>query len=445
MMSDLWPSRFALDVAETGEVYVAGQVHKVTLHAAEHVWEPDYWIAGNAAHRTLREARVMVTVDGVEATLRLRPYQAPVEVGGLRLYIESTCAWDSEVTAGAEAPAKDVTFSAVSAGQSWGPDDLRFPIRDYRWRGATYNNTWSALAPYNSLYYCQGEDFGAIPDRLDVVAMRDGVVVASPLPSAKDSNLIAISAGDFVMRYAHINIETLSPRLTVGARVQAGQVLGKTGCTWQGRRSQWADPHLHVSFVLADQLRSPYPFLVEAYLRDYPDAVLPVAGGYTFTTVGQSVTLDASCTVVRPGDAATAYIWRLHDGQTLTGQTVEVAYDAPGQYAVELTVKTEAGAVDCDFAHVRVYDPRAARPKSLGWIYSWPLRGVHPGTPVLFWNRLLQTYGPVTIDFGDGWPGSTIENDAWYTYRAPGIYTVTVCGYGTTGEPVMSKLRVVVE
>ncbi len=446
-MAESWPDRFALNVAETRDVLIAGQAHTVTLRAVEHSWEPDYWIAGNAAHQTLREAHVTVAVDGAEAVLRLRPYQMPVAVGGLRLYVETTRAWASEtmVEKPAQAPLRDVTFSAVPVGQLWGPPTLRFPIRDYRWRGAAYNNTWSALAPYNSLYYCQGEDFGAIPDRLDVLAVADGVVTASPLPSAKDSNLVAIRTGDVLAHYGHINIETFNSRLTTGSPVRVGQALGKTGCTWQGQRSQSADPHLYVGFAHGQQPFSPYPFLVEAYLRDYRDLVLPVAGGYVFTTVGQPVTLDASCTIVRPGDAVRAYTWRLHTGRTLTGSTVEVTYKAPGQYAVELTVETEAGGVDRDFAHVRVYDPEVGQPSALGWIYAWPLRGIHPGTPVLFWNRLLHTRGPVTIDYGDGWPGATIESDAWYTFRAPGVYTVTVRGHDAGGDEVMSKLRVVVE
>jgi len=446
-MAELWPARFSLSVAETHDVMVAGQSHTMTLCSVEHSWEPDYWITGNAAHQTLREARVTVVVDGIESVLRLRPYQMPVEVGGLRLYVETTRAWTAETTVDAPATAqvKDVTFSAVPAGQPGGPPDLRFPLRDYRWRGAAYNNTWAALAPYNSLYYCQGEDFGAIPDRLDVLAVADGAVITSPLPTAKDSNMVVIRSGDLLVHYGHINIETLSSRLAIGASVKSGQILGKTGCTWQGKRSQWADPHLYIGFSRGQQMFSPYPFLVEAYLRDYRDAVLPVAGGYAFTTVGQPVTLDASCTVVRPGDAVMAYTWRLHTGKTLTGPAVEVAYKTPGQYAVELTVETEAGGIDRDFVHVRVYDPEASQPSGLGWIYSWPLRGVHPGTPVLFWNRLLHTRGPVTIDYGDGWPGATIENDAWYTYRAPGIYTVTVRGRDTKGDDVISKLRVVVE
>lgn len=442
---DLWPCEFALDVGETADVFVGDREHTVTLHSVEYTWEPDYWIATNAAHRTLQSAELQLTVDGENATLWLRPYQMPVEVGGLRLYVEMSRIWPVAAVRSIVPSAKEVSFSAVPAGQSWGLSTLRFPIRGYRWRGAAYNGTWSALVPYGTLYYNQGEDYGAIPDRLEVLAVTDGVVTASPLPTARGTNLVAISNDDVTVRYSHINIETLSPHLTMGSLVRAGQVLGQTGSTWGGRRSQWADPHLHISFEREGRVISPYPFMVEAYLRAYDDRVLPVAGDYIFTTVGETVTLDATRTVARPGYGVTSYTWRTHDGYMMHGAKASVTYDAPGQYAVELTVETEDGAADRDFVHVRVYQPQSEPPKAFGWLYCWPLRGIRPGTPVLFWNRLVNIHGLVSIDYGDGWPSTPIENDAWYTYRAPGVYTVTLHGQSVTGDPVISMLRVVVE
>ena len=371
----------------------------------------------------------------------------PTEVGGLRLYVETTRPWAMEA-APATLPGvqKEVRFSAVPSGQPWGPPDLRFPILNYRWRAASYNNTWSALVPYNALCYSRGEDFGAIPDRLDVIAMTGGVVMASPVPWVQGSNGITLRAPSGLrVHYAHMNIETINPRLIMGAQVQAGQVMGQTGCTRNSARSQWADPHLHVGFALGDTLVSPYPFLVEAYLHDYGgDVILPVAGGYYFTTVGEPVKLDASRTVVHPGHTLASYTWRLHDGREVPGTIVQTAYDAPGQYAEELTVTTGDGAVARDFAQVRVYDPAVGLPVAFGWMYSWPVRGIHLGTPVLFWNRLQHTMGDVTLDYGDGWPPSVIEQDAWYTYRAPGVYTVTLQGHGPYGEPVTAKVCIVV-
>ena len=180
---------------------------------------------------------------------------------------------------------KAVRFSALPAGAAWGPEDLVFPIAGYRWRSAVYNNTWSALVPYNLLYYHRGEDYGAIPDLLDVVAVRAGEVVFSPVSTPQSSNLLTIlSADGQAISYCHMNIESIRPDLVPGKWVAAGDKLAKTGETWDGRRCQDWDPHLHIEFEDRqdaessgrETLYSPYPFLVQAYLRTYPD---PVAGG----------------------------------------------------------------------------------------------------------------------------------------------------------------------
>src|SRR3546814_16843238 len=77
---------------------------------------------------------------------------------------------------------KDVRLSICLEGESWGPESLKFPILDYRWRASAYNNTWSSLVPYNKLYYHRGEDYGAIPDKLDIIAPLDGEIMDTPLP-----------------------------------------------------------------------------------------------------------------------------------------------------------------------------------------------------------------------------------------------------------------------
>ncbi|MGC9347557.1 MAG: PKD domain-containing protein, partial [Anaerolineae bacterium] len=269
--------------------------------------------------------------------------------------------------------------------------------------------------------------------------------------NAEGSNGISIRSPEgLTVRYAHMNIETIDPALTVGAEVKAGQVLGKTGCTWNGWRSQWADPHLHVGFTRetpdGDVRISPYPFLVAAYLRTYDDPVLPVAGGYYFTTVGRPVTLDATRTVLSPEHDVRSFLWRLYDGTEVPGPTVDVVYDRSGQYAEMLEVRTEAGLLVTDFAQVRVYDPARDPGDELahGWAYYSPLREIHPGTPVTFWNRLLDTQD-VMIDYGDGSVSEVIAEKAEHRFGAPGRYIVTLRGQGLAGEPVMAKLGVVVE
>lgn len=442
-----WPVVFELDPGQSCDV--AGKSVKL-VSFEEHV-QPDYWIDANPDRKTFASADVVVDVAGERATLTLRPYQLPVAVNGLRLYVEMTREWatkcEIEPVDGME---RAVRLSARPAGEPWGPADLVFPIRDYRWRSSTYYNTWSSLVPYNRLYYHRGEDFGAIPDRLDVLAMFDGTVAKSPLPKGdgQSNGLTIRHSSGLELRYAHMNTETIRPELTEGAAVKAGQVLAKTGMTWSGRRSQTHDPHLHTGFAFEGTRLSSYPFMVDAYFRAYPDALLPVAGGYYFTTGGGEVRLDGSRTAARPGRRVASYRWVLHDGRTIDGPAATVRYDRPGCYAEELIVKADDGTEDRDFAQVRVWDaeyPAANKQVARGWVHLSPGRGVKPGTPVLFWNRLAGTVGPVSIDFGDGSVAQEIKAEATHAFAAAGVYTVAVAGKGKAGEPIMVKLRVVVE
>jgi hypothetical protein len=442
-----WPAVFELNA---GDSFRLGDRTVMLAAFAEH-WQPDHWIQNNRERKTLESASVHVDVSGEKATLLLRPYQVPVTVNGLRLYVETTKNWATKCDyAALEGIERDVRLSACLEGETWGPADVVFPVRDYRWRSSSYQNTWSSLVPYNRLYYHRGEDLGAIPDRLDVMAMFDGTVVKSPLPRGDgQSNGLTIGhASGLELRYAHMNTESILAEMTEGTAVKAGQVLAKTGMTWNGRRAQTHDPHLHAGFAFEGTSLSPYPFFVEAYFRTYQDdALLPVAGGYYFTIPGREVKLDGSRSVARPGRKVTSHRWKLHDGRTIDAAQAGVRYDRPGLYSEELTVTLDDGSQDRDFAQVRVYDPDPAKARKIayGWAYYSPVRGIKPGTQVLFWNRLINTAGPVTVDFGDGSVPQPVRSEATHAYGNPGAYTVTLSGRGPGDEPLTVRLRVVVE
>ena len=442
-----WPTAFELN---KGDSFRVGD-RTVTLLSFEEHWQPDHWVQGNRDRQTLESASVTVDVSGEEATLLLRPYEMPATVRGLRLYVETTKNWATKCDyAPLEGVERDVRLSAGGEGEPWGPADVVFPVRDYRWRSSSYQNTWSSLVPYNRLYYHRGEDLGAIPDRLDVAAVFDGTVVTSPLPrgDGKSNGLTIRHASGLELRYAHMNTEMIHPEMTVGAVVKAGQVLAKTGMTWNGRRAQTHDPHLHAGFAFEGTQLSTYPFFVEAYFRTYrDDALLPVAGGYYFTVPGREVKLDGSRSVARPGRKIVSHRWQLHDGTTANSPQATVRYERPGLYSEELTVTADDGSEDRDFAQVRVYDPDPAHARKIayGWVHYSPARGIKPGAEVLFWNRLINTAGPVTIDFGDGSAPQPVRAEATHAYDKPGAYAVTFSGKGPRNEPVTVKVRVVVE
>ncbi|MCK4628739.1 MAG: peptidoglycan DD-metalloendopeptidase family protein, partial [Sedimentisphaerales bacterium] len=338
-----WPTIFELNLGDSYALRrnIDGKTIErvVKLISVTDYWEPDYWIKNNPRRRTLRKAEVVVDVSGVKATLLARPYQMPTVVNGLRLYVEATHRWATETQLGKiRGMDRDVRLSAVAQGEGWGPSDMLFPLKDYRWRSSSYFNTWSSLVPYNLLYYHRGEDYGAIPDRLPVIAILPGKITGTPLPGGnRRSNGVTVeTASGFRFRCSHMNIETFDRALTAGTQVRAGQMIAKTGMTWDGRKSQHHDPHLHIGFHFGRTSISTYPFLIEAYLRMYDDEVMAVAGAYHFAVPGEPVELDGSRSIPRAGRKITEYEWRLHDGRIVKEPQLRLVYDKPGLYCEEL-------------------------------------------------------------------------------------------------------------
>lgn len=213
-----YPLVFELDSGETMTI-TRGQGGKafsrtVKLVSVKPAFEPNDWFTGGLPPRNYAYAEVVVEVSGRRVTLLHRPYQMPVTVHGLRLYVETIREWAQNAEI---ADLKDVRgqvrLAAGAAGESWGAATLVFPLRNYRWRSAAYNNTWSSLVPYNKLYYHRGEDYGAFPDRLDVVAPFAGTVTAAPGPAGDGkSNEIRIrNAAGITCRLSHMNTGTIRP------------------------------------------------------------------------------------------------------------------------------------------------------------------------------------------------------------------------------------------
>jgi hypothetical protein len=446
------PLVFELDLNETKEVRVPGRSGAVErsvrlLDVREFYW-PNYHIPDLPQKRVFRSAEVEVEVSGTRATLLAQPFELPKAVNGLRLYVETTRAWATEPQLDPMPNVRGaVRFSCVAAGVPWGPADLRFPIRNYRWRANSYNNTWLALVPYNKHYYHRGDDFGAIPDRIEVLAGLDGAVTRSPLPNGdgRSNSLQIRSPSGLELSHSHMNTETLMPHLTNSASVRAGDVLGRTGMTWSGRKSQHNDPHLHWEVSMGGEPLASYPFLVEAYLRDYPDTLLAVAGGYHYATRGELVELDASRSVGRAGRRIARYEWRLHDGRTVSGPRATVKAVQPGLFSEELRVFSDDGTEDRDYAQLRVWNTNSGARFAAGWVYHWPVRGARPGEPVLFWNRLFGTTAPVEIDFGDGSQPARIDHEISHSFSRAGLYTTTLRSRGPGDEPVEVRMRVVIE
>lgn len=439
-----WPCVFELDRGQSIDLPSAGKSIRVKLLEYRLIHEPDYFIARNASRKTVVSAEVKVEVDGQVAALRCRPFQMPEAVGGLRLYVEAVREWSASAGyASLHGIEREVRLSAVPAGQTWGNDQLVFPLCAYRWRSSTYQNTWNSLVPYNLLYYHRGEDFGAIPDKMGIVAPFDGKIVGTPLPKGdgKSNGLILEAPNGLQCRLAHMNIESVDPRLAVDVDVRAGERLAQTGCTWDGKRSQYNDPHLHCQLNWKGHPLGSFPFLMEAYFRTYDDALVALAGGHQFALPKESVVLDGSRSLARLGRKIVSWTWKLHDGRMVDGARTDVVFDQPGLYAEELIVKTEDGSEDRDAVHVRVYDTKRGGNMAVGWIHYWPSRDVFPDTPVLFCNATGNVKN-ARIDFGDGSGMVSIAREIQHAYAKPGLFTVTLSGTGPADEPVSLKVRV---
>lgn len=451
-----WPLVFELSCGDEFAVERAWKDKTVKrtlrLVSTEESWEPDYWALENPDRRTLREVRVAVEIDGRPRTLLARPYQMPVTTDGLRIYVESTRTWarDGNI-ARLRWYCGDVRFSVVAEGEPWGPENIHFPIGQWRWRANTYNNTWLQLVPYNLLYYHHGHDAGAVPDIMPVRSMTDGVVVSSPVGEGagrrRGGALMIEDSSGLRTGYYHINNYTVNPRLTVGTEVKAGDVIAKTGMTSGGYKAQEADHHLHVGLLWEQTEISTYPFMVESYMRDYDDDVLAIAGGWAYGLPGDTIRLDASRSVAREGRTIANSQWRLHDGRVVDGVYADVAYDKPGLYSETLIVRADNGAEDHDYIQVRIYNTEHGRKITRGWIYHTPVRGIVPGTVVTIENRLTESADGFFIDFGDGTEPQPIGEgcDVDHVYMKPGIYDVSVSAVSVYGEPAQVRMRVVVE
>jgi murein DD-endopeptidase MepM/ murein hydrolase activator NlpD len=388
------------------------------------------------------KAEAVIIISGKVFTLMFQPYQMPVSVDGLRIYIEGvkSMGYDRSLH-------KEVRFSVCLENEPWGiPSELEFPVNDYRFRSGSYNNTWSSLVPFNSFrYYHMGEDIGAIPDKLDVCSWADGEIVKSPLPDGDNSNKILIRDHNGIgLDYYHCNLASIDTGIITGRPVKKGQKIAKTGMTLDGRLSQWMDPHVHTGMNFNGYEISLYPYFIEAYFRKYDDKLLDVAGGYRFANACDSIELDASRSICRDKEKIKSYQWRLHDGTIVNQPVTKVKYPNPGFYSEELLVETERGDIDKDFLQIRVNDINSTKDYAWGWAYYSPVRNIKPGQSILFWNRIVNIKADMFIDFGDGTVVHTIKEEIYHSYNKSGNYTVELSSKGINNEPVSVKLEVII-
>ena len=439
---DGWPTTVDVDPGETVTAVRHGVAHTFRIlddapgqPAIVHETMPFPTTAPD--YRVNYAARVRLAVDGQEVEVVARPLQYPIEAAGLRLYLDGTQEWLA-VGIYAVAIPKRIRLRFTAAGESWGPATLRFPVAEYRWYATTYNNTWLGIVPQDvsTTYFHKGEDFGAVPDHLPVLAPMAGTVTESEWS-------VQFGAADgTLMRIFHMN----PPNVVVaaGQSLAAGQLLGLTGQYGNGN----SDPHVHYDFRWDGDEPGTYPFAADAYLRDYPDAGIPVAGGYQFMFAGDTLTLDGRRSLARPGRTITGYRWVLHDGAVVEGPTAVLTAAVPGFYAEELRVFFDDGREERGFTAVRVFARGVAGQMPItGFIYQYPVRGITPGSAVTIGHYPFgEGSYERTIDFGDGSPVETVygyQPTVAHSYAAPGLYTVAIRTVGGLAQILKTSVLVV--
>lgn len=385
--------------------------------------------------------KVIIELNGREHSLLHRPYERPFVTEDLRLYVEAIEGWESGATLYDDTSLKSQVRIAVRpAGEPWLTETILWPLPGYRWRASSYNNTSSGLVPLGKLYYHHGEDYGLIPNLIDVFSPFDGEVVESPLPDGDgDSNTLTIQRQDGLCAViCHMNIETIPERLIPGATVYRGEVVGKTGCTWGGKQAQINDPHVHIEFYYRNIPVASYPIMYEAYRTAFPEEALAVAGGYRFCNAGDSITLDATRSL------GEKYQWILSEGTTLCDSVITITYPEPGLFT-EILTTTRGSEVSRDFQQVRVYARDDSPGNARGWLYHYPIRGLQNGMPVKLMCRIIGAKPEYRVDFGDGTSEKTTRAELTHIYRNKGRYIVTCRAEDYRRHPVILKTEIIVE
>ncbi len=449
-----------LDVGESAEAMLpGGLVAKLKLLSLD---EPR-----DRVREAVREARVVVSVDGEEVELFSSHYHLPRDVGRVRI--------DCPVTSG---------HRLGAAGNPWGlekavrlrlwpagspltePGTFGYPLKQAWFASATSmaNEPIDAGAKTGYRYHYD-LDFGGAEALAEVVAATDGLVVSAAnqtLPGYEDSPVrqrydvvYLLDDRGFFYRYSHFH--RIDPEVRAGQRVRLGQRLGLLGK--EGASGGWS--HLH--FGLWTRMPSGqwgsldvYPLVWEAYLRDRRPALIAVARPHHLLFAGESAALDGRKSWCASGPVA-AHRWTFGDGASAEGAVVQRTYPSPGRYSEILQVEDGQGGVAYDFVRVLVVDPADpdAFPPNVHAAF-WPTEGLKAGDPVTIKVRSFRTdEGRERIDFGDGsepvFVQSSLEKgnldpegyaSVEHRYESPGDYLVRVDRENERNWPAFVHLHI---
>ena len=461
-----------LNIGETQDLKLpGGQVVNLSLFHIEEIRD--------SIRDAIRTSLVSITVDGENITLSSGNYNLPVTVGKIQIDCPVTKGYYSNSNMDFWSLKKDAAFRIWEKGSPYlDPGSFTYPIKQ-RWLSGmtqlsnepTYVN-WGESPESRKIYYHAPIDIGGAEGMDEIVSATDGMVIAAGgevLPGNEKLGLRRQDATDGVYildernwyaRYSHL--DSIDGLIKPGAKVKQGQRIGYIGK--QGSSGGWV--HLHFSIFVKDTLsgawrvEDSYPYLWEAYVREYKPELICVARPHHYLQTGQEAILDGRKSKSFVGDIVN-YEWTFSDGTTAEGPVQKKSYHRPGEYSEILKVTDSKGNTDYDFTVVLVIDrndPETPIPVLQPAFH--PSLNIKPGDPVTFLVRSFvePDDGYEIWDFGDGSPTVTVKSEidrknitkgkfagTVHSFEKPGQYIVRVERTIKSGIKATGHLKVVVD
>ncbi len=460
-----------LNVGESKQVVLTnGEIVKLFLK--------DIRINCDSVRGAVRNAMVIVEIDGDEITLGSGNYQLPVKVGKVRI----DCPVVKEFTV-SNYYRHDGTLPKDARLRLWPgdspyiqPGTFGFPLKQTFMASRTQSQNelaglgWAENLKSTNTGYHAPHDFGGAEGMDEIFAATDGLVVSSKkevlkgyedLPGDVRPDVIwIIDDRGWYYRYSHLN--SIEPKINPGTRVKLGQKLGYMGK--QGGSGGWV--HLHFGVHHKNQesgkweVEDAFPYLWEAYVKKIGLKVKAIARPRLIAWTGQKIKLDGSKSIGLESEIV-SYEWIFSDGTKETGSVQERIYETAGEYSEILKVTDSDGNVDYDFAYVQVFD-RQFPEKQIPTIHPafYPTMNIKVGDPVTF---LVRTFGSKageeTWDFGDGTGKVSVNSgsveqqthnsgkyaETIHSFSKPGHYVVRVERINEFGYPAIGHLHVKVD
>ncbi len=432
------PKLFTLDIGQTCTDAFGGAVARsVKLLDVVDSYEMGYWQGG--LRKICYKSTITLAVDGVEGTVGCGPFHMPVVINGLRICGELTRAFTIDSTAIPEI-SEAVLLSAKDASMPWyEPGRFAFPIKDYRWGCANFQNAWLGFHDMSNgkLYYHYGVDLGGMyPKHHKLVSM---------IPNAEVLTYgvgTSIRNSEFEILYYHMVDSHLRQDLRAGSVLDRGQMFGYLGNSQCGN-----DAHVHIDMrYVSDPKRNIncFPILVQAYLEEC-DEPLSFPGHKRHCYAGDTIDLEGSLSVAPLGRSIASYEWTFTDGSKAAVANVRRTYPTRGAYAEELTVTDSAGKRASNCVMVFVYDRE--NPTDAPYADSlshFPVRGIVPGTPVAIYFHGRNMTSNFSLDYGDGTVETASDHDTKvHSYLRPAEYTITYRGDGPGGTGIFRRKIIV--